>query len=195
MAFTRKMLKALGIEEEKIEQIIEAHAETVNALKDERDSYKAEAEKVAEIQKQLDEAKKDVVAKSDYDALKKQYDDYKTAQDAKDARTAKEHAFRELLRSVGVSEKRLNSVMKVSDIDGIELDKDGNIKDADKHTESIKSEWSDFIETTAVRGADTAKPPANNGKGTGKTKDEIMAIKDPATRQAEIAKNPTLFGL
>jgi hypothetical protein len=34
MALTRKMLKAMGIEEEKIEQIIEAHAETVDGLKE-----------------------------------------------------------------------------------------------------------------------------------------------------------------
>ena len=37
MAFTRKMLKAMGIDEDKIEQIIEAHAETVDALQD--DAY------------------------------------------------------------------------------------------------------------------------------------------------------------
>ena len=29
----------------------------------------------------------------------------------------------------------------------------------------------------------------------GKTKEEIMAIRDPAVRQAEIAKNPEAFGL
>ena len=34
MALTRKMLKAMGIEEEKIDEIIDAHTETVNALKD-----------------------------------------------------------------------------------------------------------------------------------------------------------------
>lgn len=40
MPLTRKMLKAMGIEEDKIEQIIEAHADTVDALRDERDGYK-----------------------------------------------------------------------------------------------------------------------------------------------------------
>ena len=39
MALTRKMLKAMGIEEDKIEQIIEAHSETVDSLKADRDSY------------------------------------------------------------------------------------------------------------------------------------------------------------
>ena len=38
MSLTRKMLKAMGIEEEKIDQIIEAHSETVDSLKAVRDS-------------------------------------------------------------------------------------------------------------------------------------------------------------
>ncbi|MEE8717538.1 MAG: hypothetical protein SOI24_10925 [Coriobacteriales bacterium] len=33
MALTRKMLRAMGIEDEKADEIIEAHAETVDALK------------------------------------------------------------------------------------------------------------------------------------------------------------------
>ena len=32
MSLTRKMLKAMGIEEDKIEQIIEAHTETVSLM-------------------------------------------------------------------------------------------------------------------------------------------------------------------
>ena len=36
-------------------------------------------------------------------------------------------------------------------------------------------------------------PPG--GGGTGKTRDEIMAIKDTAERQQAIADNPELFGL
>ena len=49
MALTRKMLKAMGIEDEKIDQIIEAHSETVDALKEQRDQYKADAEKLPEV--------------------------------------------------------------------------------------------------------------------------------------------------
>ena len=36
MALTRKFLSALGIEEAKIDEIISAHADTVNALKEQR---------------------------------------------------------------------------------------------------------------------------------------------------------------
>ena len=121
----------------------------------ERDTYKAKAPEEGE----------ETVSKEDYDKLKKEYDDYKADITAKTTRTEKENAFRELLKSAGVSEKRLNAIIKVSDIDGLELDKDGKIKNADKHTETVKTEWADFIETTTTRGANTANPPAGNGGG------------------------------
>ena len=203
MAFTRKFLSAMGIEADKVDEIINAHIEVVDGLKEERDNYKKDAEKLADVQKQLDKANEKIakngdgetVAKEDYDKLKKEYDDYKADITAKNTRTEKENAFRELLKSVGVSEKRFNAIIKVSDIDGLELDKDGKIKDAEKHTENVKSEWADFIEATTIKGANTANPPANNGKGTGKTKEEILAIKDGAVRRQEMLNNPHLFGL
>ncbi len=130
----------------------------------ERDTYKAKAPKEGE----------ETVLKSDYDKLKKDFDDYKADITAKNTRTEKENAFRELLKSVGVSEKRLNAIIKVSDIDGLELDKDGKIKDAEKHTENVKSEWADFIETTTTKGAKTATPPTNTG-GAKMTKADIYA--------------------
>lgn len=203
MAFTRKFLSAMGIEADKVDEIINAHIEVVDGLKEERDNFKKDAEKLADVEKELTKAKEKIakngdgetVAKEDYDKLKKEYDDYKADITAKNTRTEKENAFRELLKSVGVSEKRFNAIIKVSDIDGLELDKDGKIKDAEKHTENVKSEWADFIETTTTKGAKTANPPANNGKGTGKTKEEILAIKDGAVRRQEMLNNPHLFGL
>jgi hypothetical protein len=203
MAFTRKFLSAMGIEAEKVDEIINAHIEVVDGLKEERDNYKKDAEKLADVEKELTKAKEKIakngdgetVLKEDYDKLKKEYDDYKADISAKNTRTEKENAFRELLKSAGVSEKRFNAIIKVSDIDGLELDKDGKIKDADKHTETVKTEWADFIETTTTKGANTANPPANNGKGTGKTKEEILAIKDGAVRRQEMLNNPHLFGL
>lgn len=195
MSLTRRMLKAMGIEEEKIEQIIEAHTETVSALKDERDSYKEDAEKLADVQKELNTAKEKIakhgdgetVSKTEFDELKKEYEDYKKDITAKETRTAKVNAFRELLKAAGVSDKRFDTVIKVSDIDGLELDKDGKIKDAEKITENIKTEWADFIPTTTVVGANTANPPATTG-GSFKTRAEIMKIKDTTERQAALAE-------
>lgn len=50
MALTRRMLKAMGISDEQVDEIIAAHTETVDALKEQRDAYKADAEKLADVQ-------------------------------------------------------------------------------------------------------------------------------------------------
>ena len=51
MALTRKFLKAMGIEDEKAEEIISAHVETVNGLKGERDDLRERLEAVEQAPK------------------------------------------------------------------------------------------------------------------------------------------------
>ena len=197
MALTRRALKAMGIDEEKIDEIISMHSETVDGLKADVAKYKADAEALPEVQKQLEKAQADLEAgkkdswKVKYEAIKEEFEGYKTEQTKKESHAAKEKAYRALLQEAGVSEKRLESVLKVSDVDSVELDDKGAIKGADKLTESIKSEWADFITTTETRGASTSNPPANSG--TKLTKDEIFKIKDPVQRQNAIAENIGLF--
>ena len=200
MSLSRKMLKAMSIEDEKIDQIIEAHTETVNALKAERDEFKAEAEKIPGIQKELDKIKEDAEKnesknpwKVKYDALKEEFEGFKAEEKAKATKSAKEKAYRDLLKEVGVTDKRISAVIKVTDFDKVELDDEGKIKDVEDHKKSIKDEWSDFIATSGTQGANTSNPPGNTG-GT-KSKSEILNIKDTAERQKAIAENHELFGI
>ena len=58
----------MGIEDKQIETIIEAHSETVTALKAERDKAKETAAKVPDLQRQLEEAKKATEGGSDWQA-------------------------------------------------------------------------------------------------------------------------------
>ena len=145
MALTRRSLKAMGIEDEKIDEIIAAHAETVDALKEQRDNYKAQADELAEVQQKLDEANETIKAngsdawKVKYDAIKEEYDNYKSDISAKETTRAKQAAYREVLKAAGVSDKRIDSIIRVSDIDSVELDESGKIKEAEKLTESIKN--------------------------------------------------------
>ena len=207
MAFTRKFLSALGIEAEKIDEIINAHVEVVEGLKEERDNLKKDAEKLADVQKELNTAREqlaqkgegEMVSKKDFDALQKQYDDYKATVVEKETLTAKETAYRELLKAAGVSEKRHGAIIKLTDLKSLELDKDGKIKDAEKRTEDIKSEWSDFVEHTTTKGAQTATPPANNGGGK-TTKADIYKkdengryVLSASERQKALAENPDLL--
>lgn len=199
MAFTRKMLKAMGIEDEKIDQIIDAHSETVDALKADRDAYKEDAAKLAAVQKELDElkAKGDDGYKAKYEAEKAAHDALKADIAAKETKKAKTDAYRELLKGANIDEKRIATILRAEapTIDKIELDADGKIKNAEQYTESIKSDWADFIVTQSAKGTNTATPPANGGAATTKTKEDILKIKDAGERQKAIAENPTLFGI
>lgn len=169
MSLTRKMLSAMGIEPEKIDEIILAHTETVSALKEQIETLKADAGKLPDVEKKLADAEqkiKDADAagwEKKYTDLKSEYDVYKTDIETKAAKTAKETAYKKLLMDAGVSEKRVGAVLKVTDLGSVKMNEDGSIQDADKITESVKTEWADFIETKQSRGAEVAQPPSNNG--------------------------------
>lgn len=205
MALTRKFLTALNIDADKIDEIITAHSETVDALKKERDDYKAQAEANSEakanaekLQKQVDDLTEQVekngkdAYKVKYDAIKEEFDEYKKTIKAEKTKADKTEAYRKLLKEAGVSEKRIESVLKVSDIDSLKIDDKGVLEGADDLKKAIAEEWSDFIEKTGVQGAQTATPPASGGKTT-RTKEEIMAIKDTAERQKAMLENKQLF--
>ncbi len=200
-SLTRKFLTALGIDESKADEIIAVHTEVTDALKTERDKFKSDAAKLGGVQAELDGIKAEAAKNGGknpfevkYNALKEEFDKYKADTETKATKAKKEAAYRKLLKEAGVTEKRLDAVMRVSDFDGIEFDGDGKIKDADKLTESIKKEWADFIPQQTQQGAPTQNPPSST---TGKTmtKDEIMKITDTAARQKAIAENHELFGI
>lgn len=130
--------------------------------------------------------------KTKYDALKDDFDAYKKDVSAKESKATRESAYKKLLKEAGVSEKRIDAVLKVSDVDSLEMEDDGSFKDSDKILENIKEEWADFITTTETRGAKTATPPKSTNVKM--TKEEIMKIEDDGERQKAIAENHDLFG-
>ena len=198
MALTRKLLKGMGLTDEQVDTIIEAHTDTVDGLKADLSKYKTDAEKLSDVQKEMDDlkAKGDDGWKEKHDKLKGEFDKYKGDIEAKETKANKEKAVRAFYESKGITGKNLEIAMRGSraEIDGIELDGD-KIKDNSALDALVKGDFSGLVATTTTKGANTANPPANNGGKTGKTKEEIMAIRDPAVRQAEIAKNPEVFGL
>ena len=189
----------MGIEEEKIEQIIEAHTDTVNALKEARDTYKADAEKLGTVEKEFAEAKEQLKAagsdeyKEKYEKIKADFDIYKADVEAKANRAKKEDAYKAILKDANIPEKHYAKILKYSDIDGLEFDDKGELSNRSELLKSIKEEWGDHIEQTGTTGANVQTPPANGGKGK-MTKEEIMKIKDSGERQKAIAENHELFG-
>ena len=193
MAFTRKMLKAMGIEDEKIDQIIEAHTDVTDALKADRDKYKADAEKLDEVQKLYDDLKKEVEEKGDdsykekYEKEHKDFEDYKASIDAEKLNTKKVAAYKALLKKAGIKEKIIDLIVKGTSMDDIELDDKDEIKEADTRMDNVKKEYADYIVKTREEGENPENPPAGEG-GDGGAK---------LSRAAQIAQkhNERLYGV
>lgn len=166
MAMTRKFLKALGIEEDKIEQIIEAHDETVSALKADRDKFKADAEKLPEVQRELDTAKATAKNSGDAAKIQKDFDDFKAEVQAKEIRAKKETALRKVAKDAGLTEAGITKALKYSDYAAIELDDKDEIKAANDLIKSLKEEWSEHLSHENTNGANTPTPPGGFGGGS-----------------------------
>lgn len=167
-AKVKEILSKAGVEAENmdaaVDSILNGHIASIDALREERDGYKKDAERLPDVQKELDDLKKAGEGKDDfeqkYNDLKKEYDTYKSDQSAKAEKAAKDKAYRAMLKEIGVSEKRIDSIMKITDLSDIKLDKEGSIEGLEDLKESSKTEWADFIATEDKQGAGTPNPPA-----------------------------------
>lgn len=196
MALTRKFLSALGIEAEKIDEIIGAHTDTIEGLKDELAKVKADAAKLPEVQKELDDlkAKPDDGWKDKYDAARKELAEYKDSVAKEKALAAKKAAYQELCKDAGLSENGITKAVKYADLDSVELDDAGKIKDGKSLIKSIQEEWPEHIVKDSTFGAKTATPPGGGSAGL-KSREEIYKkdehgrfVLDAAQRQQALSE-------
>lgn len=168
MALTRKFLKALGIEDDKIDEIVAAHGETVTALKAEIDEAKQGASGLDAITKERDRYKADLEAlqKTSGDAAKVQaeYDAYK-AQVEKDKTAAQKGAALDaVLKEAGVERESFRAQLRKGwDMDSVELE-DGKVKDKAALISRIKADYPDFIGTVNTEGTKPLTPPPGGSK-------------------------------
>ena len=198
MAITRKMLKGMGLTEEQVDTIIEAHTEVTEGLKEERDKFKESADKLANVQQELDTLKANTGDdwKDKYDTLKKTFDDFKTETVNREKADKVKAAYTELLKAANVDSKRIDAILKITDWTDKKLDENGKLVDENKLTDSIKSEWGAFIQTTGTKGSEVETPPKTNTQTMTRAdiyaKDEHGRYKmSTAERQAAIMQQLT----
>lgn len=195
MALSRSFLSALGIEQDKINEIINAHSETVSGLKSEMEDYKKTAEQLATVEADYEKLKADT---KDYAELKEKYEKehsdfeaYKKEVATKEQTEKLQEAYKALLLENKVGESHIESILGVTDLSKMELDEDGKLKGVDDLNNVIKKKWGGFITTTETKGANPETPP--KGGRVKMTRAEIMEIKDTAKRQKAIEDNIELF--
>ena len=186
MALTRKLLKSMDIEDEKIDQIIEAHSETVDALKERARTAEAKAERYDAMEKELSTYKENNSSdyKTKYENEHKAFEDYKKEQDAKSLQAQRESAAKKYFESKNITGANLDIAMRGArdEIAALEMDGD-KIRDHSALDNLVKGTYAGLVVTKSVKGAETSTPPETAKGGTVKTKAEIMAIKDTTERQ------------
>ena len=190
MALTRKMLKAMSIEDDKIEQIIEAHAETVDGLKEKLSGMQDQASRIAELESQLEKASGGDDWKGRYEKEHAEFEDFKAKAAERESNEQKAALYRKLLVEAGVDPKRIDSIMRLTDLSEVTV-KDGELEGREDLTKGIQKEWADFIATSTTQGVQVKTPPQSSGKTM--TKADILAIKDTQERQRAISDNIELF--
>lgn len=193
MALTRKLLKGMGLTDEQVDTIIEAHTDTVDGLKADVSKYKADAEKLPSVQKQLDDLKAagDNGYKEKYEKEHSAFETYKSDVTAKESKAAKEKAVRAYFESKNITGANLDLAMRGCGEEMAALELDGEkIKDTKALDALVDGTYKGLVSKQTVR-VDTGA--RFNGGGNPMTKDEIMRITDRAERRAAIAANMDLF--
>lgn len=192
MALTRKMLKAMGLEESVIDSIIDAHSETVEALKKQRDDAQAEAGKVEDLTRQLNEANTKLSTAGDAAKVQADFDAFRQHVENEKKEAAETADVLAICKDAGITrDSFLRAVGRDFDRSKIERGEDGAISNRDALVEYVKKDFADFGSTTTEQGAPPVNPPAGGYKGM--TKEQIGAITDTAERRAAIAANLDLF--
>ena len=119
MSLTRSLLKELQISPDAAERIIAAHAESIDALRQERDTARGEAAQLESIRAQLAEmtqARDEACqardsAREELSALCGQFDDYRQAVETEKHHQARHANLRNALQSAGANPHALDLLL------------------------------------------------------------------------------------
>lgn len=180
MALTRNFLRSMNLTDEQISAIIDSHVETVDGLKAERDSLKADATKLtqaqAEVTRLTGELEKAQKSGGDAARVQADFDAYKQQVEAERLNAKTDGALYDLAKKAGIQrESFLKLAVRTFDRNAIKRGDDNAIANADELVEAFKAEYPDFIATEPEpKPAPTINPPP--GPAQSFTKEQIEAM-------------------
>ena len=153
MSLTRAYLKSLGLEEEKISSIIEAHSETVTALNQRYSELEARytdarqsADQLPGLQRELETMKKEDF-RAKYESEKSAHEALRESLAKKESRAACEKAVRAYYIGKSIRGDNLTIAMRGTPLDDIKLGEDGTIADTAPLDALIKGDFKPLIQT------------------------------------------------
>ena len=162
MSLTRKLLKGMGLTDEQVDTIIEAHTDTVDGLKEQVKTYKADAEKLPNVQKELDDLKAagDGGFKEKFEKEHSDFENFKKTIQEKETKAAKESAAKAFFESKGITGNSIEIAMRGSSAEIAALELDGEkIKDSSALDALVNGTFKALVSTTTTKGANIPNPP------------------------------------
>lgn len=143
-----------------------------------KDRYNAKLDEITQLEQDKaaaeDSATKAGSWEKKYNSLKEQFDTFKADTDAKEKLSSVKAAYRKLLEEAEIDSKRLDTIIRATVFDGMKLDADGKLENADALKKTIEKDWADFKVTTGTKGAKVENPPKDNdGNGANPRAAEI----------------------
>lgn len=180
MGLTREKLSDLGINEEAAQEILKIHWSVVDGMKGRIEELRNSADKVPTLTKELEKLKSENLSSSEYknkyELEKQAFEDFKKNIEIEKANSAKDKLYRQLLSENHVKSNKIDLIMRTVNLDKLELDGD-KLKDSADLNKAIMNDWADFIETTEVKGTDTATPP-NGAENAVEYGDQIKKFRE-----------------
>lgn len=212
MAFTRKFLTAMGIESEKVDEIMAAHVEVTDALKAQINDSKDEADKLTKVQAELDklkashkeQAEKLSAAEKERDEIKGKYDTATADLDKIKAENAEREtdekckkALADFLHEQKYSDFAVKNITRNGFHKSVKFGEDGKPTNLDEILKTIQADedFSGFTPKTTEKSHTPATPPANTGGVTKATWEDVDKIKDAEERQAFMAQHKDDLGI
>lgn len=203
MSFTRSFLKATGLSDEQIQAVMEEHNLVTEALKQQRDGFKADAEKLPEVQQKLQQKLDDLKGIEDYKAkFEKEhsaFEKFKADVQAEANLGKVREAYKAILADEKISPRWVDPIIRMEDFSSMKLDETGNLADADKLRQMVREKYPEYIATERTEHEKIATPPEVKG-GTKLTRDDIFRrderghyVLSTEERQKAIAENPQAF--
>ena len=200
MAITVKYLEDLGVEKEVAEKIFAERSKEIEADKAKREKLETELKEKKEsldnLSKEFEDLKSSNASAEEY---KTKYEALVTDNKAKAKQAEADRILAEKTENINkrfetvVGEKRFSHNAIKADYlkkfgEALELEENKSLSDEQVFHNLIKDDKNAFEGVTAVKLAG-GRPSGTSGK----TRDEIMAIKDGNTRRAEMLANAHLF--
>ena len=165
MALTRNFLKAMGLTDEQVNSIIESHADTVDALKKERDEWKGKAGNVDTLTRERDEALEKLSKAGDATKVQKEFDEYKNRVETERKNATETTELLAIAKEAGIHRPRWQE-LAARDFDRAKIKRGENnaIVNRDELIEMMRNSNADFLATEEDKPLPPTNPPGGGNQ-------------------------------